>query len=155
MFLALKFHFILLGLKMPQKSTSGSANSLQSQRIDKWLWAARFFKTRALAVEAIKKGRVLLDGQKIKPGKEIKPGAMLGIKQSYFTKTIKVLALSQRRGPATIAANLYEETSESITNRERLKEIQVSQPALRRSGLGRPTKRERRQIISFTSKGKS
>lgn len=143
---------------MPQKSSpkpASSPSALQSQRIDKWLWAARFFKTRALAVEAIKKGRVLIDGEKIKPGKEIKPGMIISVKQYYFAKTVKVLALSPRRGPASIAATLYNETEESISNRERLKEIQLSQPALRRSGLGRPTKRERRQIISFTSKGKS
>jgi len=136
------------------KTSATAPTSLQSQRIDKWLWAARFFKTRALASEAIKKGRVLIGGEKIKPGKEIKPGALLSIKNSYFTKTVKVLSLSPRRGSATIAADLYEETSESIVNRERLREIQQAQPALRRSGLGRPTKRERRQIISFTGKGK-
>lgn len=141
---------------MPQPHASGSSKpgSLSSQRIDKWLWAARFFKTRALAVEAIKKGRVQVDGEKVKPGKEIKPGCLLDIKQSYFNKTVKVLSLSPRRGPASIAAGLYEETGESIANRERLKEIQQSQPALRRSGSGRPTKRERRQIISFTAKEK-
>lgn len=130
-------------------------SAMQSQRVDKWLWAARFYKTRALAVEAIKKGRVLIDGDKIKPGKEIKPGMSISIRQSYFSKTIKVLSLSPRRGPATAAATLFEETRDSIANRERLKEIQQAQPALRRPGLGRPTKRERRRIISFTAKDKS
>lgn len=141
---------------MPKSTVSPATKEsmLQTQRIDKWLWAARFFKTRALAVEAIKKGRVLIDGEKIKPGKEIKPGLLLTIKQSCFSKTVKVISLSPRRGPATEAAKLYQETHESILNRERLKELQHAQPALRRSGLGRPTKRERRQIISFTSKGK-
>lgn len=139
----------------PLNSSNQPNSALQTQRIDKWLWAARFFKTRALAVEAIKKGRVLVDGDKIKPGKEIKPGVLLTIKQSYFYKTVKVLSLSPRRGPATIAMNMYQETEQSIADRERLKEIQQSQPALRRSGSGRPTKRERRQIISFTSKAKS
>ena len=137
------------------KIPASAPTSLQSQRIDKWLWAARFFKTRALASEAIKKGRVLIDGEKIKPGREIKPGILLSIKNSYFSKTVKVLSLSARRGSATIAAELYEETAESIANRERLREVQQAQPALRRSGLGRPTKRERRQIISFTGKGKT
>lgn len=140
---------------MPHQSSTNSSTTLQSQRIDKWLWAARFFKTRALAVEAIKKGKVLIEGEKIKPGKEIKPGVLLTIKQSYFGKTVKVLSLSPRRGPASLAEGLYEETKESIANRDRLKEIQQSQPALRRSGAGRPTKRERRQIISFTSKDKT
>lgn len=129
--------------------------NLNSQRVDKWLWAARFFKTRALAAEAVKKGHVLIDGEKIKAGKEIKVGAMLSIKQSFFSKTVRVLSLAAFRGPAPVAATMYEETRESIANRERLREIQHAQPALRRAGQGRPTKRERRQIISFTSKGKS
>ena len=130
-------------------------SALQSQRIDKWLWAARFFKTRALASEAIKKGRVKIDGEKIKPGKEIKPGIMLSIRQSYYDRAVRVLSLSPRRGSATDAAQLYQETEDSLANRERLQEIQRAQPSLRERGLGRPTKRERRQIISFTSKGKT
>ena len=142
---------------MTGPSTTQPSNlrtTLLSQRVDKWLWAARLYKTRALASEAIKKGRVLIDGEKIKPGKEIKPGTLLSVKQSYFTKTVKVLALSPRRGPAAVAATLYAETRESIANRERLQQIQQAQPAVRRPGLGRPTKRERRQIISFTAKDK-
>jgi len=137
------------------KNTNTALPPLQSLRIDKWLWAARFYKTRALASEAIKKGRVLVDGEKIKPGKEIRPGLVLSIRQSCFSKIVKVIALSARRGSATTAAELYVETQESIANRERLREIQQTQPALRRSGLGRPTKRERRQIISFTQKEKT
>lgn len=137
------------------KRTASASTPMKCQRIDKWLWVTRFFKTRALASDAIKKGKVLIDGEKIKPGKEIKPGMLLTIKQPIFIKTVKVLSLSPRRGSATIAAKMYEETAESITNRERLREIQQTQPALRRSGLGRPTKRERRQIISFTGKSKS
>lgn len=141
---------------MAQNNASKQVNTtLQTQRIDKWLWAARFFKTRALAVEAIKKGRVLIDGDKIKPGKEIKTGVLLTIKQAYFSKTVKVLGLSPRRGPASEATGLYQETEQSVADRQRLKEIQQSQPALRRAGTGRPTKRERRQIISFTAKGKT
>lgn len=146
---------MIKSMTIPQHPSSKKTGNLQSQRIDKWLWAARFFKTRALAVEAIKKGRVLLDGEKIKPGKEIKPDALLTIKQAYFSKTIKVLSLSARRGPATTAMTLYQETEDSIADRQRLKEIQLSQPAIRHSGTGRPTKRERRQIISFTAKGKN
>lgn len=143
---------------MSKDSTTQSRNtkpSMQSQRIDKWLWAARFYKTRALASEAVKNGKVLVNDEKIKPSKEISPGMTLSIKQSYFSKTIQVFALSPRRGSATVAAELYKETADSINNRERLREIQQSQPAVRRSGIGRPTKRERRQIISFTSKDKS
>ncbi|WP_455201609.1 RNA-binding S4 domain-containing protein [Kaarinaea lacus] len=126
----------------------------QSLRIDKWLWAARFYKTRSLASDAVKTGKVQVNGEKAKPSKEVSVGDTLTIKQAYFSKTITVSNLSSRRGPASVAETLYEETPESIANRERLKEIQQAQPAIRRSGQGRPTKRERRQIISFTAKDK-
>ena len=143
---------------MPTKkrpSLSGKeSNSLQLLRIDKWLWAARFFKTRSLASDAVKTGKVLVNGDKIKPSKEIAVGDTLTIRQSFFSKTITVSSLSNRRGPATVAATLYEETPESISNRERLRNIQQAQPAVRRAGQGRPTKRERRHIIAFTSKDK-
>ena len=132
-----------------------TVNTLQSLRIDKWLWAARFYKTRSLASDAVKTGKVLVDGEKAKPSKEISVGNTITIRQAIFTKTIEVLVLSNRRGPATIAATLYQETPESVANRERLKEIQLAQPAIRRPGVGRPTKRERRQIIAFTSKSKT
>lgn len=126
-----------------------------SLRIDKWLWSARFYKTRSLANDAVKTGKVLVDGEKIKASKEITVGDTLTIKQSIFTKTFLVLALSNRRGPASVAAELYRETPDSVARREQLKQIQLAQPALRRPGHGRPTKRERRQIISFTGKSKA
>lgn len=140
---------------MPRQQASHrnqAPENQQSLRIDKWLWAARFYKTRSLASDAVKTGKVQVNGEKAKPSKEIGIGDTLTIKQAYFSKTITVSALSNRRGPASVAETLYEETSESVTNRARLKEIQQAQPAIRRSGQGRPTKRERRQIISFTSK---
>ena len=143
---------------MPGHQTSNRnpvPESQQSLRIDKWLWAARFYKTRSLASDAVKTGKVQVNGEKAKPSKEITIGDTLIIKQAYMSKTIVVLHLSTRRGPATVAATLYEETPESIANRERLKELKLAQPALRRSGQGRPTKRERRQIIAFTSKDKA
>ncbi|WP_455220037.1 RNA-binding S4 domain-containing protein, partial [Kaarinaea lacus] len=112
----------------------------QSLRIDKWLWAARFYKTRSLASDAVKTGKVQVNGEKAKPSKEVSVGDTLTIKQAYFSKTITVSNLSSRRGPASVAETLYEETPESIANRERLKEIQQAQPAIRRSGQGRPTK---------------
>jgi len=139
------------------KSRSFDLNTAQhvnSMRIDKWLWAARFFKTRSLASDAVKTGKVLVNGEKAKASKEITIGNTLTIRQTIFTKTIEVQALPVRRGPASEAAELYRETPESIVKREQLREQQLAQPALRRSGLGRPTKRERRQIISFTGKGK-
>lgn len=131
---------------------NSSTNDLQSVRLDKWLWAARFYKTRSLAADAIKTGKVLVDNVKVKPSKEVTPGNMVTVKQGIYTKTVEIRILSNRRGPATVAATLYSETSESIANRERLKDIQQAQPAIRDRGQGRPTKRERRQIISFTAK---
>ncbi|WP_455223261.1 RNA-binding S4 domain-containing protein [Kaarinaea lacus] len=140
---------------MPKHHSSRDIQSAkQTLRIDKWLWAARFFKTRSLASDAVKTGKVLVNGEKIKPSKEVTIGDTLTIKQFYFSKTVTILELSTRRGPATFAATLYQETPESIINRERLREIQQAQPAVRRAGQGRPTKRERRQIISFTQKDK-
>jgi ribosome-associated heat shock protein Hsp15 len=142
---------------MPKQHLSRDSRSTtdsQTLRIDKWLWAARFYKTRSLASDAVKTGKVLVNGDKVKPSKEITIGDTLSIRQSYFSKAVTVLELSTRRGPATVAATLYQETEDSILNRERLKEIQQAQPAVRRAGQGRPTKRERRQIISFTQKAK-
>ena len=121
-------------------------------RIDKWLWAARFFKTRALAIEAIKGGKVSHDGARVKPSKEVQVGDELSIRQGYAVKTVIVTAISDRRGPATQAALLYRETEESIQKREQLKAQMEAQPGLREHGQGRPTKRERRRIVSFTAK---
>ncbi|MCI0507906.1 MAG: RNA-binding S4 domain-containing protein [Gammaproteobacteria bacterium] len=140
--------------RQPSSNNSRASTAPQTLRIDKWLWAARFYKTRSLASDAIKSGRVLVNDEKAKPSKEIAIGDTLSIRQSYFSKTVIIVELSARRGPAAVAAALYQETAESILNRERLKEIQQAQPALRRTGQGRPTKRERRHIISFTQKGK-
>ncbi|MCG6968800.1 MAG: RNA-binding protein [Gammaproteobacteria bacterium] len=128
------------------------ASDTDKVRIDKWLWAARFFKTRALAIEAIKGGKVSHSGQRVKPSKELQVGDELSIRQGYAVKTVIIKALSGKRGPAAQAALLYEETLESVQQRERLKAQFQAQPAMRRSGLGRPTKRERRQIVAFTVK---
>jgi ribosome-associated heat shock protein Hsp15 len=121
-------------------------------RIDKWLWAARFFKTRALAIEAIKGGKVSHGGARVKPSKEVQVGDELVIRQGFAAKTVIVTALSDKRGPATQAALLYRETEESICKREQLKAQFRAQPGFRDHGQGRPTKRERRKIVAFTSK---
>lgn len=122
-------------------------------RIDKWLWAARFFKTRSLAADALKNGKILLAGERCKASRELHGGELLVIKQGLDTKTVRVVKISARRGPAPQAQQLYTETAESIENRERLKLAQQAQPGLREHGQGRPTKKERRQIIQFTDKG--
>ena len=116
-------------------------------RLDKWLWAARFFKTRALAAEDIGRGRVSVNGQVAKASRELKPGDLLQWRQGPVQRTVKVLALSAVRGPAPQAQALYEETPDSIAARERAAELrrQGAEPAAS-IAQGRPTKRDRRDI---------
>lgn len=133
-----------------QKNPHKEQTSSQKVRIDKWLWAARFFKTRSLASDAVKSGKIHIDGDRIKPSRELQIGDELTIKQGFIEKTVRVKVLSSKRGPAAQAALLYEETPQSLQKREELKVMKLAQPALRSSGLGRPTKRERRKIIEFT-----
>jgi ribosome-associated heat shock protein Hsp15 len=113
-------------------------------RLDKWLWAARFFKTRSLAAEAIAGGRVQVNGERAKPARELKPGDEVHVRQGPFEKHVVVRALSARRGPASDAAMLYDETEESRRAREQLAERR------RYEGLdydpGRPTKKDRREL---------
>ncbi len=133
---------------------SGPSDSVSDKkvRLDKWLWAARFFKTRGLATEAIKGGKVALNGKRAKPSREVKVGDELQIRQSVDEKTVIVRELSDRRGPAPVARLLYEETADSIVQREKASEQRRLANAHRNAGQGRPTKRERRQIHGFTGK---
>jgi ribosome-associated heat shock protein Hsp15 len=114
-------------------------------RIDKWLWAARFFKTRSLAAHACELGRIEFNGQQSKPAREIKIGDMLQIKTPGGTFTVEVLALSDIRGPAPVAQTLYRETEESRELRRMAAEERRAQPQFQ-PGPGRPTKRDRRQL---------
>ena len=122
-----------------------------SLRIDKWLWAARFFKTRSLAQQAIAAGKVKLDDARVKASHEVKVGNLLAIRIGDFEWQVKVKALSDRRGPAEQARKLYEETEASRAERARRMDLRRwgAEPA---STLkGRPTKRDRRLIEGFTS----
>lgn len=115
-------------------------------RIDRWLWAARFFKTRGLAAEAVKGGRVHVDGQTVKPSKEVAVGDRLEVTIGQTRRHVVVLGTAARRGPASEAARLYEESAESIAERERqAAERRVSAPPVFDRG-GRPTKRDRRRL---------
>ena len=116
-------------------------------RIDKWLWAARFYKTRSLACEDIDKGRVQVNGQDAKPSREVKPGDMVTLRQGHAPRTVQVLGISAVRGPAPVAQQLYAETADSVAQRERLAEQRrlAPEPALS-IHQGRPTKRDRRDI---------
>lgn len=116
-------------------------------RLDKWLWAARLFKTRALAAEDIGRGRVAVNGQVAKASRELKPGDLLQWRQGPLLRAVKVLALSTVRGPAPQAQGLYEETPESIAARERAAEARRLGVEPGESQLqGRPTKRDRREL---------
>ncbi len=119
-------------------------------RIDKWLWAARFFKTRALASDAVDGGKVRLNEQRVKPAKAVNVGDVLHIRRERFEFVVTVLALSNRRGPAPEAAKLYAESAESRAAREELALQLKAENAALGERKGRPTKRDRRHIVRFT-----
>lgn len=120
-------------------------------RIDKWLWAARFFKTRSLAADAVSGGKVKLNGERVKAAKSVRIGDELSIHVGPFEHVVRVLNLSGQRGPASVAALLYAETPESIAEREALAERLAIERAHDSHEKGRPTKKARRQIIRFTA----
>lgn len=120
---------------------------MNALRIDKWLWAARFFKTRSIASEEIGKNRVQINGQDAKASREVKPGDTVRMRQGSVERTVLVKAISAERGPAPVAQLLFEETAESIQARTQAAERNrlAREPALSIE-QGRPTKRDRRQI---------
>jgi ribosome-associated heat shock protein Hsp15 len=119
---------------------------MERLRIDKWLWAARFFKTRSLAARACDLGRVDANGQPSKPAREIRIGDLVRVKNDSGVFEIEVLGLSEVRGPAPVAQALYRETEESREQRRKLAEQRRDMPRLEDSREGRPSKRDRRQI---------
>lgn len=118
-------------------------------RIDKWLWAARFYKTRALASEAIHAGHVQLNGHVVKPARDVRPGDMLELCIGDERWTIRVCGLNEQRRPASEARLLYEETPESKARREIVREARHLAPNPGSDLRGRPTKKARRQIRGF------
>ena len=122
-------------------------------RIDKWLWAARFFKTRELASKACEMGRVTSNAVRAKPAREVHVGDMLRIQKEDGDHEVEVLLLSQQRGPAAIAQTLYRETEASIEGRRKAaEERRLLGPMFTAAPSGRPTKRDRRLIHSFSGK---
>jgi ribosome-associated heat shock protein Hsp15 len=119
---------------------------MDSVRLDKWLWAARFFKTRVLAVKACDLGRIKLRDQAVKPAREVKAGDVLRITNDGGTFTVDVLALSDVRGPAAAAQALYRETEESVATRKREQEARKMNPWFEMDRSERPTKRDRRDL---------
>jgi len=116
-------------------------------RIDKWLWAARFYKTRTLANEEVIKGRIEVNGQEVKPARELKVGDTVSLRQGVVRRTVVVKGLSGMRGPAPVAQQLYEETPDSVKAREQAAEQRRLAPEPAHSiEQGRPTKRGRREL---------
>lgn len=122
-------------------------------RIDKWLWAARFFKTRALAAQACDLGRIQCDSQPAKPARELHAGDLLRIKTEAHEFEVEVLQLSAIRGPAAVAQTLYRETDASRELRLKIAEERKAMKMYSPAPEGRPTKRDRRKIIQFRHRG--
>ena len=115
-------------------------------RIDKWLWAARFFKTRSLSAKACELGRIESNGQPVKPAREVRVGDLLQVKNPSGTFQVEVLGLSEMRGPAPIARTLYRETEASQEARLKLAEERKVAPHFEAMREGKPSKRDRRQL---------
>ena len=122
---------------------NNTSNTASQVRIDKWLWAARFYKTRQLAIKAIKNSQILLNGQRVKPATHLRTGDTLTVKKGLYQFVIKILALSEQRGPAAQAQTLYRETDESLAERARLRQAIAAQPKVD-TDRRKPDKRELR-----------
>jgi ribosome-associated heat shock protein Hsp15 len=118
---------------------------MERVRIDKWLWAARFFKTRSMAARACELGRVSANGQNVKAARDVHPGDRLFVKNESGEFEVDVLALSDMRGPAPVAQTLYRETDDSSERRLKLAEARKAMPRVEMDRQGRPSKRDRRR----------
>jgi ribosome-associated heat shock protein Hsp15 len=126
------------------------ADESERLRLDKWLWAARFFKTRSLATEAIAGGKVEVNGERAKPAKPLKLGDQVRLRLGPYEHTLIVRELSGRRGPASVAQAMYEETQASREARERLAaQLKMAPATFVYEEKGRPTKKDRRQLSDF------
>ena len=130
---------------------SSMKNDTGRMRIDKWLWAARFFKTRSLAAQAVEGGKVEHNDARIKPAKELRAGDRLRIRVGEVEWCVTVRGISAQRGSASVAMLLYEEDAESVTRRQKQIAERKLVPHPAAGAKGRPTKKQRRQIIRFTS----
>ncbi len=129
------------------------ADDSNSVRVDKWLWAARFFKTRSLATEAVAGGKVEVNGERAKPAKSVRPGDEIRLRLPPYEHILIVRALAERRGPASVAQGLYEETEASAAERRRLTEqLRMSPAAFVFEDRGRPTKKDRRELTKFVER---
>lgn len=126
---------------------------MSSVRIDKWLWAARFFKTRSLASRACELGRVESNGQNVKSSRDVRVGDLLRVKNDSGDFQIEVLGLSEIRGPAPVAQTLYRETEQSRELRLKLAEQRKAMPRFETATEGKPSKRDRREINRLRGRG--
>ncbi|PCJ28264.1 MAG: RNA-binding protein [SAR86 cluster bacterium] len=133
---------------MRKQTTEKNSSDLQRVRLDKWLWAARFYKTRAIAKHAIDGGKVYCEGSRTKPSKEVETGMEIRLRQGFDDKTVIVKTLSEHRGGAPAAQLLYEETQESIEQRQKMADQRKAAPSLWPSS-GKPNKKDRRLIHRF------
>lgn len=127
-----------------------SGDEQVSQRLDKWLWAARFFKTRQLAIEAVNGGKVQVDGQRCKPSRAVRPGSRVQIHKGGLAWEIEVCALSKQRRPASEAIQLYQEDEASRLQRQEL--ARAARDRAQAGPRARPTKRDRRQLEAFAAR---
>ena len=128
-----------------------SEQARKQVRMDKWLWAARFYKTRSLAAEALSGGKVEVNGARAKPSRNVRIGDSLNIRRGPYTWIVIVKACSMQRGPSTEARLLYEETEDSIRKRQEVAaQLKLEQPQFGRTG--RPSKKDRRTILKFTKR---
>lgn len=130
-------------------NTKNRQQDLLSVRLDRWLWGTRFFKTRALAKQAIEGGKVHLNGQRTKPGRAISCGETLTIRRGHDLYTVEVLGLTEKRGPAKVAQSLYQESEDSRIAREKAAEMRRIQQLSESPPSHRPDKRQRRKIHQF------
>jgi ribosome-associated heat shock protein Hsp15 len=130
-------------------------DAIDRVRIDKWLWAARFYKTRSLASEAVAGGKVEVNSERAKPARLVRVGDEVLVRQPPFQWRLVVRALAERRGTASAAQRLYEETAASVAERERVRaQLRVVQPLFAYEDKGRPTKRDRRMIDRWENGGR-
>ncbi|EXJ16776.1 RNA-binding S4 domain-containing protein [Imhoffiella purpurea] len=130
-----------------------ASSPTQELRLDKWLWAARFFKTRQLAIEAINGGKIQVDGQRAKPSRSVRPGSRIEIHKGSLSWRIEVLAVDKQRRSATEASKLYAEDEESRLKREEMVRERRDMALGQHDASGRPSKRDRRMIQRFTGRG--
>lgn len=134
----------------PMRDRDDDAEGAGRVRLDKWLWAARFYKTRSLAAEAIGGGKVLVAGERVKPAKLLQAGDEVRLRRGPYEHVVVVRGTSERRGPPSVAAALYEETEASRASRDKLAEqLRMAPAAFVYEEKGRPTKRDRREIDRF------